>query len=108
MSFAQSNLPQWKEAIRSHRNWAFKVMEAIDIFQIEASLEELASRTKPASKGEMDKQLKKVVQMESREPQVVSGCWVDREGVILAVYFSYSGDVQSNSKKVTHINALTL
>ena len=82
-------------------------METIDVFQIEASLEELASRTKPASKGEMDKQLKKVAQMEALEPQVVFGCWVDREGVILAVYFSYSGEVRFNSKKVTRINALT-
>jgi len=82
----------------------------MDVFQIQASLEELASRKKPASKEDMEKHLEKVAQMESLEPQILSGCWVDRDGIPLAVYFSWS-KYQKGTKfrhtKVTHTNALT-
>jgi len=84
-------------------------MQLMDVFQIEASLEELASRKKPASKEDMERHLEKVAQMEPRESQAVSGCWVDRDGVLLAVYFSWSnpGGVGTQQVQVMHINILT-
>lgn len=75
---------------RLNNNSITKISMALPCF--EALLEKLASRRKPASK-EIDRHLKKVAQMEPWEPQVLSGCWVDREGIILAVYFSSSGDI---------------
>jgi len=84
-------------------------MDLMDIFQIGALLEELASHKNPVSKEDIERHLEKVAQIEPREPQAVSGCWVDRDGILLAIYFSWSnlGGTGTHCAKVMHINTLT-
>lgn len=36
--------------------------------------------------------LDKLEEVKLKDPQIISGCWVDRDGITLAVYFSLSQD----------------
>ena len=65
------------------------------MFQTDASIKELAARNKTASQETLDK----VQEMRRWDPQLLTGCWVDRNGVMLAVYFSRGDRPQHQPKK---------
>jgi len=69
-------------------------MESVPVFQTQASLKELAKRPKTTT----PEILKKVQDMKGLSPQVLSACWVDREGTVLAVYFG-RGDPKKPTKE---------
>jgi len=58
----------------------------MDTFQIDSTLEELSACPVPPS----DMEKNKLKEVEVKDPQVISGHWVDKNGVTLAVYFSWS------------------
>ena len=58
----------------------------MDTFQIDSTLKQLSSRPILPSTAMLTKEK----ELETKEPQVISGCWVDKDGVTLAVYFSWS------------------
>jgi len=82
-----------KYVVETVRRRSLKVIESAPVFQTKASLEELAKRPKTVT----PKILQKVQDMKDLEPQVLSGCWVDRKGTLLAVYFG-RGDIKKSSK----------
>ena len=69
-------------------------MDSAPVFQTQASLKELAERPKTTT----PEILQKVKDMKELSPQVLSGCWVDREGTVLAVYFG-RGDPKKPTKE---------
>jgi len=71
-------------------------MESIPVFQANVTLEELAARARPIP-SEISK---KVTEMRDWDPQVLSGCWVDKNSKLLAVYFS-RGDHPKHGQKAT-------
>ena len=58
-------------------------MESAPVFQIPTSLEQLAKRPKKTT----PEVLEQVTQMKDQSPQILTGCWVDENREILAVYF---------------------
>jgi hypothetical protein len=58
-------------------------MESMPVFQTSTSLEELAKRPKKATPGVLGK----IKGMKTREPQILTGCWVDKDFQVLAVYW---------------------
>jgi hypothetical protein len=66
----------------------------MDTFHTGATLQDLSSRPLRPSKSVLA-QLKKV---EDKEPQIISGRWIDKDGVTLAVYFTYSKDEKPDAE----------
>lgn len=59
-------------------------METMPVFKAEVTLEDLSHRSKDVT-CEIKAKVKK---MEALDPQVVTGCWVDSNNEVLAVYYS--------------------
>jgi hypothetical protein len=71
-------------------------VESAPVFKANVSLEELSARPKKPTPDILEK----IEEMKAREPQVLTGCWVDSNNTLLAVYFSQGETKKPNGKEV--------
>ena len=66
----------------------------MDVFQTGSTLEQLSDRPiKPSASV-----LGRLKDLANKEPQIISCRWVDKNGVTLGVYFSWSKDKKSDDE----------
>jgi hypothetical protein len=82
-----------------HFRWASKTIEWMDVFQTPDTLDKL-SKCPPKPNQDIYHKLAEL-ELEEKEPQVLSCKWVDGDEATLGVYFSWSKRPKPESNEVT-------
>jgi hypothetical protein len=94
--YANPNLKQVNKIIKHTHCWAFNAVGSVPVFKADVYLIESPA----CPKRPTPVILKKIEEMKAKEPQVLTGCWVDSNNTLLAVYFSQGETKMPNGKEV--------